>query len=179
GDDTKGWIVRAEIKGDGGFGPLERYLATKEATNVDAPVGLTLSDKGHLVVGQMGEITVPNDGLLTFYNAKTKKMLLNLETGLHDITALVYSPKGHLYALDFAWAKPEDAGLYRLDAEGAGKDQQIKPVKIVALKKPAAMAFGADGALYIAVFGETEGDAEDADKEKAATGQVIKLEPGL
>ena len=118
GDDTKGWIVRAEINGDGTFGELERYIATKEATQVDAPVAITVSDKGHLVVGQMGEITAPNDGLVTFYNAKDKKMLLNLETGLHDITSLVYSPKADLYELDFAWARPEEVGLYRVDGEG-------------------------------------------------------------
>ena len=179
GDDTKGWVVRAAINEDGTFGDLERYIATKEATNVDAPVAITVSPKGHLVVGQMGEITAPNDGLVTFYDAKSKKMLLNLETGLHDETALIYSPKGHLYALDFAWAKPEDGGLYRLDAEGKGDEQQITPKKIVALKKPAAIAFGTDGSLYIAVFGDTEGDGEEADQEKAATGQVIKLKTGL
>jgi hypothetical protein len=179
GDDTKGWIVRAEINGDGTFGDLERFIASKEATGVDAPVAITVSPKGHLVVGQMGEITAPNDGLLTFYNAKDKKMLLNLETGLYDTTGLIYSPKGHLYALDFAWMKPEDGGLFRLDAEGTGKEQEITAKKIVALKKPAAIAFGDDGAMYIAVFGDTEGDGEEADKEKASTGQVIKLEPGL
>jgi DNA-binding beta-propeller fold protein YncE len=179
GDDTKGWIVRAEIKGDGTFGDLERYLATKEATGVDAPVGLTVSERGELVVGQMGEITAPNDSLVTFYNPKSKKMLLNLETGLHDITAVAYSPKGHLYALDFGWGKPEDGGLYRLDAKTEDGQQVVEPKKITALKKPTALTFGADGAMYITIFNETEGDQEGADAAKAKTGQVIKLEPGL
>jgi DNA-binding beta-propeller fold protein YncE len=181
GDDTKGWIVRAEIKGDGEFGPLERYIATKEAVQVDAPVALTLNDKGYLVVGQMGEVTAEKDSLLTFYNPNTKKMLMNLETGLHDITGLVYSPKGHLYATDFAWppGKEGDGGLYRLDATGTGKDQQIEAKKIVALKKPAALCFGKDGEMYLAVFGDTEGDEEGKDPAKAKSGQVIKLEPGL
>lgn len=179
GDDTKGWIVRAEIKGDGTYGPLERYLSTKEATNVDAPVGLTLSERGELVVGQMGEISVVGDGLVTFYNPKTKKMLLNLETGLSDITGVLYSPKGHLYAVDFAWAKPEDGGLFRLDAKTVDGAQEVEPKKITALKKPTAMVFGDDGALYITIFNETEGDQEGANAEKAKTGQVIKLEPGL
>lgn len=216
GDDTKGWVVRAEINGDGSFGELERYIATKEATGVDAPVGITTSPEGHVVVGQMGEITVPKDGLLTFYNGKDGKMLLNLETGLNDITAVIYSPKGHLYALDFAWldndankekreeleaklkeaeegsdeakdiekqlgeVQPvEEAGLYRLDAEGKGKDQVVEPKLITKLKKPAAIAFGDDGAMYIAVFGDTDGDAEESAQEEKPTGQVIKLEPGL
>jgi DNA-binding beta-propeller fold protein YncE len=179
GDDTKGWIVRAEIKADGAFGPLERYIATKEAVNLDAPVALTVDSKGNLVVGQMGEVGNKNDSLLTFYKASDKKLLLKLDTGLHDITGLIYSPKGHLYATDFAWPAKEDGGLYRLDATGTGKDQQIEAKKIVALHKPAAVAFGKDGEMYLAVFGDTPGDEEGVDPAKAKVGQVIKLEPGL
>ena len=37
GDDTKGWVARAEFK-DGKFGELKRFAATKEATSVDGPV---------------------------------------------------------------------------------------------------------------------------------------------
>ncbi|MBW3599230.1 MAG: hypothetical protein KY475_18415, partial [Planctomycetes bacterium] len=145
GDDTKGWIVSAKIDGTN-FGDLERAIATKEATQVDAPVPLTVNPKGgHLVVGQMGEITVPGDSLLTFYNPKTGKMRLNLETGLFDITGLAYSPKGHLYATDFAWMATEEGGLFRLDAEGEGREQTIEAVKITALDKPTALTFGEDG----------------------------------
>lgn len=184
GDDTKGWVVRAQIKEDGTFGDLERYIASKEETKVDAPVAITTDAKGNLVVGQMGEITVEHDGLLTFYNAKSKKMLLNLETGLHDVTALAYGEEKegglrHLYATDFAWLKPEDGGLYRLDAEGKGQEQEVTPVKIVALKKPAAMVFGDGGALYIAIFGDTKGDGDDNGGADPKTGQVIMLAPGL
>lgn len=170
GDDTKGWIARATINGTK-FGKLERYIATKEATNVDAPVAITISPRGEVVVGQMGEITVPGDGLLTFYNAKGK-MLMNLETGLSDITGVAYSPKGHLYAVDFAWAEPTEGGLFRLDSEGKGKQQTLKAVKITGLEKPSALAFDkSDGSLYITIFGKAE--------EGKKTGQLIKLAPGL
>ena len=55
----------------------------------------------------MGEINQEGDSLLTFFS-EDKKMLLNLETGLNDITALAYSTKARgarkqLYALDFSW----------------------------------------------------------------------------
>ncbi len=166
GDDTKGWIVKATIDGTK-FGELERSIATKEAVNVDAPVALTTDDKGNLVVGQMGEINVPNDSLLSFYSPKTGKLKLNLETGLFDITALAYSPKGHLYATDFAWMAPEEGGLFRLDAEGKGQEQTINAVKIVSLDKPTAMAFGKDGSLYITLIG-SEGK-----------GKLVRLAPGL
>src|SRR5688572_14940337 len=114
----------------------------------------------------MGEINVPNDALLTFYNPKTGKMRLNLETGLYDITGLAYSPKGHLYATDFAWMAAEEGGLFRLDAEGEGDQQTIKSVKIAGVQKPTALAFGKDGSLYITVITD-EG------------GQLVRLAPGL
>jgi DNA-binding beta-propeller fold protein YncE len=167
GDDTKGWIVKANIDGTK-FGELERSIATKEAVNVDAPVALTVDKQGNLVVGQMGEINVPNDSLLSFYNPKTGELRLNLETGLFDITGLAYSPKGHLYATDFAWMAEEEGGLFRLDAEGKGQDQTIKPVKIAGLDKPTALAFGNDGAMYITLIGSGE-----------KGGKLVRLAPGL
>lgn len=163
GDDTKGWVARAAYKGSDVSG-FERYLATKEATEVDAPVGITISPRGELVVGQMGEITVPKDSLVTFYDANSKKMLLNLKTELNDITALAYSPRGQLYALDFAWADTKQGGLFQLLAEG---DKGVRTKKIVELDKPTAMVFDAEGALYITVVGE--------DKK----GKLLKVAPGL
>ena len=51
GDDTKGWVAKSVIK-DGKAGPLEPSIATKEATNVDAPVAITFSlDGKELVIG--------------------------------------------------------------------------------------------------------------------------------
>jgi len=171
GDDTKGWITMAPLEG-GEFGEYKRFIPTKELVNVDAPVAITTSPQGVLVVGQMGEITVPEDGLLTFYHAQSGKMLLNLETGLFDITGLAYSPKGHLYATDFAWMAPENGGLFRLDSEGEGTDQTITPVKIASLDKPTALTFGADGALYVTTIGESDDEAKK-------TGKLVKFAPGL
>lgn len=166
GDDTKGWISRAALKGTE-VGPFERYLATKEATQVDAPVGITVSPKGgYLVVGQMGEITVPNDGLLTFYNPASKEVLLNLKTNLHDITAVAYSPRGQLYVLDYAWADTTQGGLFQI-LEDKSAESGMRTKKITPLDKPTAMVFDSDGALYVTVIGEEK------------KGQLIKIDPGL
>jgi DNA-binding beta-propeller fold protein YncE len=170
GDDTKGWVHRLPIEGTK-FGKLERWLATKEAVEVDAPVGITLSPRGEIVVGQMGEVNLPNDSLLTFYSAASGKKLLNLETKLHDITALAYHPKsGLLYATDFAWAAPDEGGLYRIDRGTKQGDPAVKTTKIVALEKPTAMAFAADGALYVATIG-----SPGAEETAAKTGKLVKI----
>lgn len=163
GDDTKGWVSKAAYKGADLTG-YERYLETKTATEVDAPVGITVSPRGELVVGQMGEITVPNDSLITFYEPGSKTKLLNLKTNLHDITAIAYSPRGQLYVLDFAWNDTKQGGLFQIlaDTKEAAKTQ-----KIVELDKPTAMAFDAEGALYITVIGEEK------------KGKLLKVAPGL
>ena len=171
GDDTKGWVAKAEIQGTE-FGELKRFIATKEATNppTDAPVGITISPRGEIVIGQMGEINVENDSKLNFYNAKNGKVLLDRDTGLHDITALAYSPKGHLYALDFAWVDTAQGGLFRLDDD---KENGISAHKIVGLDKPTCMALGSDGSLYITVIGAV------AEGSQVGNGQLIRLKPGL
>lgn len=171
GDDTKGWVLKVAIEGTK-FGKLERWLATKEAVEVDAPVGITMNPKGdQVVVGQMGEVNKPNDSLLTFYNAATGKKLMNIETKLHDITALAYDPKtGLLYATDFAWIEPKDGGLFRIDRATGENSEAVKLTKILPLEKPTAMAFAPDGSLYVTVIG-TPAEGETA----AKTGKLLKV----
>ena len=174
GDDTKGWVARAAIKDGNRLENYERYIATKEATEVDAPVGIATSpddaSSKFIVVGQMGEINQEGDSLLTFYS-EDKKMLLNLETGLNDITALAYSTKARgtrkqLYALDFSWLDTKQGGIFRLVDDGKGG---VQAKKIAGLDKPTAMAFGADGVLYVTVIGTKE---EGAEKE---AGKLLKI----
>lgn len=165
GDDTKGWVSRADVQGTK-LSEFKRFLATKEATEVDAPVGITISPEGYLVVGQMGEINVPGDSLLTFYDAESGKMLLNLKTDLHDISSVAYSKRKQLYVLDYAWADSSAGGLFQV-LEDNESETGMKTKKIMALDKPTAMAFDADGSLYITVIGE----AKDANSQ----GQLIQI----
>jgi DNA-binding beta-propeller fold protein YncE len=168
GDDTKGWIVVSKIA-DGKPGELTPTIATKEATQVDAPVAIAVSpDKSQLVVGQMGEMNVPGDSLLTMYD-KDGKLVKSYKTGLHDIAGLAYSPSGKLYATDFAWNDTTQGGLFELVIEG----DEVKPKKIVGLDRPTALAFDKEGALYITVFGTGK---DTGDKP---AGGLLRLEPGL
>jgi DNA-binding beta-propeller fold protein YncE len=170
GDDTKGWVAKADINGTK-FGKLERWLPTKEMVQVDAPVGIAISKQGDIVVGQFGEVNKPKDSLLSFYSAKTGKLLMNHETGLYDLTGLAYSPKtGLLYGTDFAWMAAGEGGLFRIDAAATG----VKTTKITSLDKPTALAFAPDGTLYITVIGPKKED-ENAPKQ----GKLLKIAPGL
>lgn len=169
GDDMKGWVSKAALK-DGDLTGYERYLATKEATDVDAPVGITVSPEGYLVVGQMGEITEPADSLITFYDENSKEMLLNLKTGLHDISGIAYSPRKQLYVLDYAWADPTQGGLFQI-LEDKEAEEGIRVVKIMSLDKPTAMAFDADGSLYLTVIGEAE--------EANSKGKLLKIDASI
>jgi hypothetical protein len=168
GDDTKGWIVKAEVK-NGEPGELKRGIATKEAVNVDAPVPLTVDKDGNLVVGQMGEINVPGDSLLCIYDPKTGELKHNWETGLHDLTGLAYSPTtGKLYATDFAWLNTSEGALYELIVKG----DAVETRKVTSLDKPTAIAFDQRGNAYITVIGTP------AEGSNEKPGQVIRIGNG-
>jgi sugar lactone lactonase YvrE len=172
GDDTKGWILRSEVK-NGVPGELKPFIATKVALeDTDAPVGITMASDGNLIVGQSGEVNKPNDSLLTSYSPDGK-LLMRAATNLHDITGLAYSPSGKLYAVDFAWITPADGGLFRLDVTKNGGSATVKAVKITSLDKPTAMAFDKEGNLYVTVFGTA------AEGSKAKPGQLIKISGDL
>ena len=161
GDDVKGWVSLATIK-EGKLDTFERKIATKELTKVDAPVAITISPERHIAVGQMGEINVAEDSLLTFYNEEGA-MLDNFKTGLHDITGLAYGPKkGRLFATDFNWLDTDNGGLYKLISI---KDNynECKAKEIVKLKKPTALAFHPEGDLYITLAGDTSEGSEKPD----------------
>lgn len=152
GDDTKGWIVRAKLT-NGVPGELERFIATKEALEVDAPVALTTNSDGNLVVGQMGEITLPGDSLLAYFDPESGDLIDSWETGLSDITGLAYSPaSGKLYATDFSWADTTQGGLFELTV---GEDG-VTTRKVRELDKPTAIAFDGDGNAYVTILGTGE-----------------------
>ena len=172
GDDTKGWVSMATLDTENKLKDFTRTIATKEAEQseknkkeeidmVDAPVAITMSPEGYIVVGQMGEINVAGDSQLTFYDEKGIK-LDNYEVGLHDITGLAYGPKaGRLFATDFNWLDTANGGLYKIvktdDDKGCGA------MLLAVLKKPTAMAFNDKGDLYITLAGDNSEDTDMPD----------------
>ncbi len=159
GDDEQGWVSRATVDGTN-LKSFDRFLATKEATGVNAPVGITVSPEGYLVVGQMGKIDVAGDSLLTFYDPESKEMLLNLESGLNDICAIAYSRRGQMYVLDYAWAENDQGGLFQIVEDNDDKSG-MRAERIMTLDKPTAMAFDGNGDLYITLIGQAADQNSD------------------
>jgi len=167
GDDTKGWVAKAVVK-EGKVGKLKLAIATKEATEVDAPGPITTTKTGKgVLVGQIGEVTVPGDSLVTIYSA-SGKMQRNLTTGLNDVAGLAWSPSGALYATDFSWVDAKEGGLFSVSL-GKKEATEAKTKKLLSLDKPTGIAFDADGNAYVAVFGTV---AEGSDKP---AGQILKI----
>ena len=167
GDDTKGWVSKATRSGNT-LSDYKRFIETKVATNVDAPVGIAVSPEGFLVVGQMGEITEGTDSLLTFYDETSGEMKGNFKTGLSDISAVAYSPQKRLYVLDFAWHDTTKGGLFKL-VRIEGNNEECKAVEITKLDKPTAMVFDNDGNAYVTVIGTKAEGSEDP------SGKLVKI----
>jgi glucose/arabinose dehydrogenase len=156
GDDTKGWVSRVRYEKDSKL-ELEPFIATKVATETDAPAGSTTRD-GQLVVSQLGEVTTNNaDSLLTFYDPASGNLLKNLTAGLKDVCGIAYSPKtDKLYAVDFSWSDASAGGLFRLDIE----EDTVQVTRIAKLDRPTALAFAPDGTLYVTLIGTAHQDGK-------------------
>lgn len=165
GDDNKGWIARAVLT-DGKPGKLEPFIATKSDVQTDAPCGITVNQKGDLVVGQMGEIATPGDSLLLIYDAKTGKLKNQYKTGLSDITGVAYSPVTQkLYATDFSWSDTTKGGLFELVIKG----EECTARKVCDLDKPTSITFDAKGHAFVTTFGTAvEGD-------KLKPGKLVRI----
>lgn len=159
GDDTKGWIAHAALT-DGKAGKLTLKIATKPQTEVDAPGPIAFGANGKLVVGQIGEVNVAGDSLLTIYNEEGK-LETKVKLGINDICGLAAHPKsGKWFATDFSWIDATKGGLFAL--EPTSLESPAK--KVIGLDKPTGCAFDADGTLYIATFGTGE-----------KKGQIVKV----
>jgi hypothetical protein len=170
-DDAAGWIFKVDVAGL--TAPvLNRFIPTKRETGAIAPRAIDINKRGELVVAHAGEPGPNKDSVVSFYNATSGKRLLKLDTGLFDIAGLAFAKSGLLYAIDFAGADPSAGGLFRLDMDVRGGRQAIKPVKLLALDRPAGLVITPNRELYVTSFGGGNA-AEDDD---GRMGRLLKIE---
>jgi hypothetical protein len=145
-------IFRAELKDSVPTDPQVFGKIDWTASGMSRPTGITLSPRGELVIACAGQIG-GTDSSIAFVNSVSGQLLMNLATGLSDVSAVAYSSKtGRLYVLDAAWTEPS-GGLFRLDAALIDGSPGVRAIEILQLEHPTAMAFWPDGTLYVTVHG--------------------------
>ncbi|MEM8865445.1 MAG: hypothetical protein AAGF31_07845 [Planctomycetota bacterium] len=166
--DGGGRLLRARHTA-GGVSGL-RLLATAEgAPDEAAPVALAMNDRGYLVA-VYSPIDPQAPSQLAFIAPELiagvgLPVLLDLD--LASVVAISYSPmprpvERRLYAL-------AADGLYRIDAAIDERGRSAtRTTKLAELTDPTAMAFAADGTLYVAVRGSI-----------AAEGSVVRIDGEL
>jgi hypothetical protein len=143
--------VRANMLGE-----MSR-LESKPPLQVLQPTALAISERGYVLA--VDAFSRLRQNRLMFLNPINDQVVLDFQPDLSGISGVAYSPKsGNLYALATEYAKNEE-GLFRLDDAREPGEQEITVTKISEIKRPAALAFGPDGALYVTTLGDkTEKD---------------------
>jgi sugar lactone lactonase YvrE len=173
-DKEHGWVLKAGVAANR-LGDLQPFIASQQVTGVASPSAVAVNPKQrshYLVVAQMGHTDDQRDSVVAFYTPASGEPAMVLNTGLYDITGLAYNAQsGDLYATDFAWAKPEAGGVYRLEAIEVEGRQSCRPVKIAPAMRPTALAFTPDGSLYVTAMGARN------TVDEPPTGVLLKITP--
>ncbi len=151
GEQDQDWIARWETD-DGSTKKLTRFVNTTETLSIRAPTAVTVSPDGFITVGLMGGRSNDADSVLAFFDESTGDLKAQFPTGLRDLTALAYGPRANrLFALDFSFAEPSQAGLFKL--VGRQRNTECEAIRLLNLDRPTAMAFDPAGNLYVTVLG--------------------------
>jgi hypothetical protein len=109
--------------------------------SVATPLPLAVATSG------AGRIVVAAERL-TFCNPIDGSVELQMPLDLRQPTSLAYSPTtGSLYAADFA------GGVWRIDDASEASQPACRVVRVADVRRPTALAFSPDGALYVVTFG--------------------------
>jgi hypothetical protein len=160
------------------YAPWRQIDLSLSETSSCSVTSIAASPRGEFVLGVAGEIDGQADSRLVFVRPADGRVLLDLATGLYDLSCLTYGayePRSTalaLYALDLAWEQPGQGGLFRLDAALAEGRPTVSVVRMASLERPTAMAVAQDGSLYVAVLGprDTQSDRN--------TGRLLRFASG-
>lgn len=155
GDTSKGWVNVGNRPAVDAVDQLARYIPTVESMGVTTPAAISVTPHGYLLVASIGGLGPEKDSVAAFFEAGSKKMLMKMDLGLHDVSAIAYSARRQMYALDLAWSQPEAGGLFRI-VEDKSSPSGLKTKLIAKLPHPMAMCFDSEGALYVTLRGSVD-----------------------
>jgi len=134
--------------------PLWRTGARSETIG---PTAIGINGRGYLVTTCLGNAAAGREGLLRFHTPANGRAVLDLPVDLSAIVDLAYHMREgveRLYVLNLAWNDAAAGGLYRIDAGRPGGERSaVRAVQILRVTRPTAMAFAADGRLFITTAG--------------------------
>jgi len=152
---------------------LKPFLDASKFSDSSGQSSLVLSPRGELLLALAGKSDTARDSRVLFLHPLSGTLLLELAVPLLDLQAIQYqrTPRGTqgLFGLDLAEAEPSQGGLYRLDAVSEKGRDVIKPVPILKLDRPTAMACDEDGIFYVTILGRWPGDSA------SKPGQLLKI----
>lgn len=152
----------------GTLGELASFASAEPFGDSTIPGGVAIGRHGYIIVSEPKPKNDSFANRLTFLNPIDGSLALQLTVELPQITSLAFSPRtGNLYASVFA-SDENAAGIYRIDDAGRPGEPACAAVRIAEVARPTALAFGPDGALYIAAMAES-------DDNETNTGVLLKL----
>jgi len=130
---------------------------------------IAVGAKGHIVVASSSDSERDRSAQLKFLNPLDRRNVMQLPVELSRIVALAYSPRsGNLYAANFPTQGDGKSGIYRIDDAGQRGAPACTATKIADIRHPTALAFAADGTLYVTSSGNP--NTEDAGALVKVTG---------
>ena len=175
GTTPKGWILKIPAA-EGTFGEIEPFVATADGdrAGLGGPGPMAWDGDGNLVVGLWGSPD-PGDDAIAVFNADTGDLRAVYKAEIGEFGGLAYQPETNtLFATDMGLGT-DRGGLYKITLEG----EQAKAEKVIALDKPAGIAFAADGKLYLTTLGTVEDGKMTDSGEPFSPGALHLIETGL
>lgn len=132
------------------LGEIAPFGTAKSGSGGTAVGGAAIANPGFVVIAAGTEDAPKNASVLKFMNPVDGRTILQTNTDLQQIVGVAYSPTtGDLFVAD-----GKAGAIYRLDDAGGPGKAACKAVKIADVSQPTALAFAADGSLYVTSLGD-------------------------